>query len=64
MKGLDSFRESKRNAERVSIENVEILILSYSDLIKNKLAVNRENDRSDIDELNKLNNPENDPSLD
>jgi hypothetical protein len=54
MEGLDSFRESKRNAEKIDLDGSELLIISYNDLILNKLAVNRKTDKSDIEELDKL----------
>lgn len=51
MDGLDSFRESKKRAEVLNLDGNVLLMLSYDDLILNKKAVNREIDRSDIDEL-------------
>ncbi|MBT1696206.1 nucleotidyltransferase [Fulvivirgaceae bacterium PWU4] len=54
MEGLKSFSESQRNAEKVTIDGNELFIISYNDLILNKLAVNRSTDKSDVDELNKV----------
>lgn len=54
MQGLTSFQESKRNAEKVNIDGNELFIISYNELILNKLAVNRSTDKSDIEALDKL----------
>jgi predicted nucleotidyltransferase len=54
MSGLKSFRESARNADKISIDGVPLSIISLDDLILNKREVNRAIDHSDIDELNKL----------
>ncbi len=54
MEGLNSFRESKRAAEKISIDGHELFVISYNDLILNKLAVNRKTDKSDIEELNRI----------
>ena len=54
MEGLNSFRECKGRAEKVNVDGNELLVISYNDLILNKLAVNRKTDKSDIEELDKL----------
>lgn len=54
MKGLASFRESKSNADKLTIDGVSVLVISLDDLILNKRAVNRKIDQSDIEELDKL----------
>lgn len=54
MEELDSFRHSKEKAELIDIGGVSLRILSYDDLIKNKQAVNRKTDQSDISKLNAL----------
>lgn len=54
MKGLPSFRESKRRAESLDIEGTSLHILSLDDLIMNKQVVNRKTDKEDIDNLNKI----------
>ena len=53
MAGLTSFRESARNADKITIDGVSVPVISLDDLILNKHAVNRAIDHSDIDELNK-----------
>ena len=53
--GVNSFRDSKRNAEKSNVNGTEILFISYSDLIQSKLALNRKIDKTDIDELDRLN---------
>jgi predicted nucleotidyltransferase len=53
--GLSSFRDSKKNAEKANINGTEIPFISYNDLIQSKLALNRKIDKSDIDELDRLN---------
>jgi predicted nucleotidyltransferase len=54
MEGLTSFRESKNNADKLTIDGVSFLVISLDDLILNKRAVNRKIDQSDIEELNRL----------
>jgi len=56
MKGLDSFAESKRNSSKEELDGNELYILSYNDLVKNKLAVGREIDYNDIQELKRIKN--------
>lgn len=51
MAGLDSFDECKRNAIQEFVDNNPIWILSYNDLIKNKLAVGRPIDKDDLSNL-------------
>ncbi len=53
MLGLNSYTECKARAEKHLFDGIELYILSYQDLIKNKQAVNRETDRNDIGQLNK-----------
>jgi predicted nucleotidyltransferase len=53
--GLDSFSECKRNANRVKLDENEIAIISYNDLLVNKEAMAREIDKRDIAELKKRN---------
>ena len=55
MSGLDSFSGSIKTAKKVNIDNNDILIIGYDDLIKNKKAVNRTIDKTDIIMLDKLN---------
>lgn len=54
MEGLTSFRESKSNADKLTIDGVSFPVISLDDLILNKRAVNRKIDQSDIEELNRL----------
>ena len=53
--GIDGveFDEACENKTSVRIDGLEIYILSKSDLLKNKLAANRDKDRSDIAWLEK-----------
>ena len=51
MEGLTSFRESKSNTDKLTLDGVSFLVISLDDLILNKRAVNRRIDQSDIDEL-------------
>lgn len=51
MLGLNSFDDCKKSAVNEVIDNNSILILSYDDLIKNKLAVNRPIDANDVSHL-------------
>ncbi len=55
VKGLDSFDKSKVSAKVIQLDGNEIHILAYEDLIRNKKAVDREIDRSDIEQLEKRN---------
>lgn len=50
--GFEWFREVKRHADKVLLNEVEVLLISY-DLIKNKLTVGRLKDHLDIEELKK-----------
>lgn len=54
MEGLTSFRESKSNADQLTLNGVSFLVISLDDLILNKRTVNRKIDQSDIKELDKL----------
>jgi predicted nucleotidyltransferase len=54
MEGLDSFHSANGKAEVIDISGVPLRVLSYDDLIKNKSAVNRKADQSDIAELDKI----------
>ena len=51
---MNSFQDSQEKAETVDIGGVTVKVLSYNDLILNKRTVNRETDRSDIEEPNKI----------
>ena len=53
MLGLDNYTECKTRAEKHLFDGIELYILSYQDLIKNKQAVNSETDQNNIDQLNK-----------
>lgn len=55
VKGLDSFDKSKASAKVIQLDGNEIHIIAYEDLIRNKKAVDREIDRSDIEQLEKRN---------
>jgi len=53
MKGLSSYSVSKKNCQREIIDGNEILVIGLSDLIANKLAIDRDVDKNDIDHLRK-----------
>jgi len=55
--GLTSFSECKKSATKIELDGNEILIISLSDLLKNKETVAREIDKQDIEELKKRNPP-------
>ncbi len=63
MLGLDSFQESKKNAKKETLDGNELYILGYDDLIRNKMAVDRNIDREDIKELDKLKKKNKDKGL-
>jgi predicted nucleotidyltransferase len=53
--GVVSFDEAKKGSTKVLFDEVEVHVLSLSDLIKNKEAVHRPSDLLDVDELKKRN---------
>ncbi|MDN5214813.1 nucleotidyltransferase [Fulvivirgaceae bacterium BMA12] len=55
VKGLSSFNKSKQSSKVVNLDGNEISIISYRDLILNKKSIDREVDRSDIEQLEKRN---------
>lgn len=55
--GLSSFSESTKKATKIELDGNEILIISLSDLLKNKETVARDIDKQDIEELKKKNLP-------
>jgi len=54
MKGLDSFDKCYKRAKIIDFDGYKLSIIGFSDLMKNKEAVNREIDRSDIAELKRI----------
>src|SRR5262249_51836368 len=54
MKGLSTYAISKRNSRKEIIDGNEIFVLGLSDLITNKMAVDRDIDKGDLDYLIKL----------
>ncbi len=54
MQGLDSYQDCKANAEQFELDGNKFYILSYHDLLKNKMAVNRLVDKTDFNELEKI----------
>lgn len=48
-----SFREARAKAEILILDDVEVHVIGYDELIQNKTATNRLKDQSDIDELTK-----------
>jgi predicted nucleotidyltransferase len=57
VKGLDSFKDCKKRAKKISLDGNDLLVIGYDDLILNKKAVNRPVDQSDILELKRINEP-------
>lgn len=55
MKGLPSYKNSKDNAEETQLDGVPIAIISYQDLMINKMAVGRQSDHNDLAVLKNLN---------
>lgn len=55
VQGLDAYETSKKNSITETIDGNKVHILGYDDLIKNKLAVNRQSDVADIQALKKKN---------
>lgn len=60
VKGLENkpFDELLKKATIAEIENVKVFFLDYENLLIAKKAVNRPKDILDIEELEKINNPE------
>ena len=55
MTGLGSFTDSLKNAKEVFLDGNRLLIIGYSDLLKNKEAVGRDIDHRDVEELKYIN---------
>jgi len=51
--GVISYSECRKNATQTKLDGVEVYILGYDDLIRNKEAVGRDVDRIDVKELKK-----------
>jgi predicted nucleotidyltransferase len=51
--GIESFSDAQRNAIKVVFGEIEVKVLGYDDLIKNKESVGRPNDLLDVEELKK-----------
>jgi hypothetical protein len=51
MKGLVSFKESKRKCEKILLDESALYIISKEDLLINKKVVNRDIDKRDFDSL-------------
>jgi len=48
-----SFNAAKENAEVLTINNTQVFVIGYEDLIKNKTSTNRLKDQADVEELAK-----------
>jgi hypothetical protein len=48
-----SFKAAKENAEVLTINNTQVFVIGYDDLIKNKTSTNRLKDQADVEELAK-----------
>ena len=48
-----SFKIAKEKAEILTINNTQVFIIGYEDLIKNKISTNRLKDQADVEELTK-----------
>jgi predicted nucleotidyltransferase len=53
--GIESFTQAKKSALRTQLDGVEVYVLGYDDLIKNKETLNRKIDQIDVEELKKRN---------
>jgi len=53
--GISSFREAFKNASKTELDGVQVFILGYDDLIRNKETLNRNIDIQDVQELRKRN---------
>lgn len=53
--GIDSFSMALKNASQTTLDGVNVFILGYEDLIKNKAKLARKIDLNDIEELKKRN---------
>ncbi len=53
LSGLENFSEAESRATKFKIDDLNIAVISYNDLIKNKQTVNREVDKRDIKALEK-----------
>ena len=51
--GISSFSNSIKRASKTSLDGIDVFILGYDDLIKNKTTVGRDIDFQDIQELKK-----------
>ncbi len=51
--GIESFTDAQRNALKIVFDEIEINVLGYDDLIRNKEFVGRPNDLLDVEELKK-----------
>lgn len=62
IKGLEDvqFQELLDKATKVIMGNIPVNFIDYDNLIKAKKATNRLKDQLDLEELNKINNPNND----
>jgi predicted nucleotidyltransferase len=54
MKGLEPFEKCFSRVKHVDFDGYRLSIIGFADLMKNKEAVGREIDRSDIIELKKI----------
>lgn len=54
MKGLTSYSTCKKNCRREIIDSNEIFVIGLNDLIANKVAIDRDIDKNDLDYLKKL----------
>jgi hypothetical protein len=48
-----SFTDAKKNADNIELDGVNVPVIGYDDLIKNKMLTNRLKDQADIEELGK-----------
>jgi hypothetical protein len=51
--GIESFNDAQRNVLKVVFDDVEVSVLGYDDLIRNKEFAGRPNDLLDVEELKK-----------
>ena len=54
MKGLSSYSECKKKSRREIIDGNEIFVIGLNDMIANKIAIDRDIDKNDLEYLRKL----------
>jgi predicted nucleotidyltransferase len=53
IEGVNSYPTARKSAVKTQLDGVDVFILGYDDLLKSKIAVNRDVDQLDVKELEK-----------